>query len=85
MTLVQQFPDISAQIRSKNGTSFRNIRSANVKRSTGYIEDKSVNQYYQGEFRKWHYKFLVIVGAIFGTIYILLLKSFWIYNVITVR
>jgi hypothetical protein len=85
MNLVQQFPDISENLRTKNGMGNRHSRSANSKQSLAYVEDETVVQYYEGEFRKWHFKFLVILAAIFGMIYFLLLKSFWIYNLINIR
>jgi glutaminase len=84
MNLVQQFPDISEKLRSKNEKSYRNFRSANVKQSSGYIEDEAVVQYYEGEFRRCHIKFLSIVVATFAVIYVILLKSSWIYNLISV-
>jgi hypothetical protein len=82
MTLIQQFPDISEKMRSKNQMDYRNNRSANTKRPLGYIENEAVIQYYEGTFRRWHIKFLSIVAVTLGIIYVIILKSFWIYNLI---
>jgi hypothetical protein len=84
MNLVQQFPDISEKMRSKKEMGDRSYRSANAKQSLGYIEDEAVVQYYEGEFRRWHIKFLFIVAATLGVTYVIILKSFWIYNLINV-
>jgi hypothetical protein len=86
MNLVQQFPDISAKIRSKNSMNGKKKHgTANVKQSLGYIEDKTVAQYYEGEFRRWHIKFLFIVAATLGICYLIVLKSSWVYNLIDIR
>ena len=82
MNLIQQFPDISAKIRSKTGVVDKKYRSANAKQSSGYIEHESVAQYYEGEFRRWHIKFLFILTASLGIFWVVLLKSFWFYNLI---
>jgi hypothetical protein len=82
MTLIQQFPDISQTIRSKNKTGDRRYRSANAKKSLGYLESDAVARYYEGEFRRWHVKFLFIVAATLGITCVILLGSFWIYNLI---
>ena len=81
MNLIQQFPDISEERRSKNESGYRNSRTANA-RQVGYMEEAAVVQYYPGEFRRWHIKFILMVAATLGTIYVALLKSSWIYNLI---
>lgn len=85
MNLVQQFPDISQNLRSKNEKGNRSFRAANAKQSLKYIESESVAQYYEGEFRRWHIKFLFLVAVTCGLIYVVLLKSFWIYNLVNLR
>jgi hypothetical protein len=42
MNLVQQFPDISENLRTKNGMGNRHSRSANSKQSLAYVEDETV-------------------------------------------
>jgi hypothetical protein len=83
MTLVQQFPDISEEMRSKNKTNDKNYRSANAKQLLSFSEEKAAAKYYEGEFRRWHIKFVFIVGATLGLISFILLKSFWIYNLLS--
>jgi hypothetical protein len=85
MNLVQQFPDISEKMRSKSKMVGRNSRSANAERSLGCVEADAVVQYYEGEFRRWHIKFLFIVAATLGITYFIILKSFWIYNLLNIR
>jgi hypothetical protein len=80
MNLVHQFPDISETIRSKNKAGSRSYRSANAKKYPGYSEEQAAVKYYDGEFRKWHIKFLFILSATLGIVSLILLKSFWIYN-----
>ena len=82
MNLVRQFPDISEKMRSKNETGGRSSRSANAKQSRGYWEDDAVVKYYEGQFRRWHLQFLFILAATLGVTYIIILNSFWIYNLI---
>jgi hypothetical protein len=48
-----------------------------------YTEEEAVSAYFEGEFRRWHFKLFFIVGAILGTIYFALLKSSWVLNWIT--
>jgi hypothetical protein len=85
MNPVQQFPDISEKIRSKNRIVERNYRSANARRSLAYTEEDALVKYYEGEFRKWHIKFLFILSATIGVVALILLKSFWIYNLFNRR
>ena len=75
MTLIQQFPDISEQLRLKSQMRDRSNRSNNVTQPSGYIEDEAVVQYYEGEFKRWHLKFLFIVAATLGIVCAILLKS----------
>ena len=85
MTLIQQFPDISEMMRSKNERPSSNYKSANARQSLSYLEDEAVAQYYEGEFRRWHIKFLFIVAAVFGLTYVVILKGFEIYNMINIK
>jgi hypothetical protein len=82
MTLIQQFPDISEQLRLKSQIRDRSNRSNNVKQPSVYIEDEAVVQYYEGEFKRWHMKFLFIVAATLGIVCALLLKSAWITSLL---
>jgi hypothetical protein len=82
MNLIQQFPDISEEMRSKNKAGVKIYRSANAKKSLGYTEEEAVVKHYEGEFKKWHIKFLFILSATLGIVSLILLKSFWIYNLL---
>jgi hypothetical protein len=82
MTLAQQFPDISASIRSRNKTEFSSIRSANAIPPVTYTEAEGVVRYYQGEFNRWHLKLFLIVAGTLGIVYYIILKAFWIYNTV---
>jgi hypothetical protein len=85
MTLAQQFPDISAVIRSKKETAFKNSGSANARPPLSYTEAEAVTRYYDGEFKRWHFKFLFILAATIGAVYFIMLMSFWIYNLISIN
>jgi hypothetical protein len=85
MTLAQQFPDISATIRSKNSVGLKSSRSANAMQSLGYTEADAITQYYEGEFRRWHIKFLFITAGAFGIVSFILIKALMIYNLIVVQ
>ena len=80
MNLVQQFPDISEKMRSKDKAGARNYRSENAREYLGDSEEDAVVKHYEAEFRKWHIKFLFILSVTLGIITLILLKSFWIYN-----
>jgi hypothetical protein len=82
MTLAQQFPDISAVIRLKKETACKNSGSANARLPLSYTEAEAVTRYYEGEFKRWHIKFLFIVAAALGAVYLIMLILFWIYNLI---
>jgi hypothetical protein len=83
MNLIQQFPDISQKIRSKIAEGQRNYKTANAKQAMPYSEEEAVSAYYEGEFRRRHFKLFFIVGSILGIIYFALLKGSWILNWIT--
>jgi len=81
MTLIQQFPDISEELRLKSQMRDRSNKSNSAMQPLGYIEDQAVVQYYEGTFKRKHLKILVIVAVSLGIISALLLKSTWIANV----
>jgi hypothetical protein len=85
MTLAQQFPDISAVIRSKKEATFKNSGSVNARQSLRYTEAEAVTRYYEGEFKRWHVKFLFIVAAALGAVYLIMFMFFWVYNLISIR
>jgi hypothetical protein len=80
MNLIKQFPDISEKMRAKTRMEQRVYRVANAMQPLTYIEDKAVAKYYEGEFRRWHFKLFFIMAASVGGIYFALLKSPWILN-----
>jgi hypothetical protein len=84
MTLAQQFPDISAALRSKKDAAFKNSGSANARPSLRYTEAEAVTRHYEGEFKRWHFKFLFIIAAALGVVYLIMLMLFWIYNLISI-
>jgi hypothetical protein len=62
MTLLQQFPDVSMQMRRLN--------QKNTQKKTGSQKEHNDNEndngkeftlYYDNEFRKWHYKLALII------------------------
>jgi hypothetical protein len=75
MNLIKQFPDISEKMRAKTRIDQRIYRTANAVRPLTYMEDKAVVEFYDGEFRKWHFKLFFIVAASIGVIYFTLLKT----------
>lgn len=84
MTLAQQFPDISAAIRSKKEAVSKKPESTNGLPSFGNTEADAVARYYEGEFRRWHLKFLFIVAGTIGLFCLILVKLSWVYNLITI-
>ena len=82
MNLIQQFPDISGKIRARIKINNRNYKAVNPVQPLSYIENEVVSKYYEGEFRRWHLKFLFIIAFTLGILYFTLLKSAWIFNLI---
>jgi hypothetical protein len=80
MNLIKQFPDISEKMRAKIRMEQRVYRVTNAMQPLTYIEDKAVVKYYEGEFKRWHFKLFFIVAASIGGVYFVLLKSSWILN-----
>ena len=83
MTLVQQFPDISEAMRLKRQMRNKDYSSLKLELPLGYVEDEEVVKFYEGEFKRWHIKLLLIVAATLALLFTVSLKIFWIYNSIT--
>jgi hypothetical protein len=85
MNLIDQFPDVSEKMRANIRMSRKNYASANAIQPLSYSEGEAVSRYYEGEFRRWHFKLLFIVAASVGIVYLALLNGAWIFNLIAAR
>jgi hypothetical protein len=56
MNLLQQFPDTT----SKSKRTFNNRRREKARAERGY-DSKRLELFYDNEFRKWHYKLVLII------------------------
>jgi hypothetical protein len=76
MTLKQQFPDISANMRAKLRLVQRNDRKENTS-SPGphYYSNKPVTTFYDNEFRKLHIRLLLIFAGGMAMVYCMLLNA----------
>ena len=83
MNLILQFPDISEQMRSKTKRNQRNFKAVNANHPMPYSEDETITKYYEGEFRRWHFKLLFIIAASLGIVWFSVLNSAWIFNAVT--
>lgn len=79
MNLIEQFPDVSLQMRArvKRNRAVNSISNATVQ---PYDIDKALAKYYQGEFRKWHFKLALIVGGILVILFSLILNAPGFFN-----
>jgi hypothetical protein len=60
MTLLQQFPDVSAQMRRLNQKNTQK-KIGSQKEYYDNDNDKALDLYYDNEFRKWHNKLALII------------------------
>ena len=61
MTLIQQFPDVSMQMRQLNQKN----RLKKIGSQKGHFDNgKALGLYYDNEFRKWHIKLALIIAFI---------------------
>jgi hypothetical protein len=67
MNLVQQFPDVSLQMRNKLKARQRNMEIAIKQVATD--SEKALAKYYRDEFRRWHFKLGLIILACTAGIY----------------
>jgi hypothetical protein len=79
MNLIKQFPDITEKMRLKIKTTQKSYKAANAAQPI-YLEDEAVVKFYEGEFKRWHFKLFFIVGAILAILYYGLLQSASIFN-----
>ena len=63
MTLIEQFPDVSMQIRRLNQKKTQKKIGSQKEHYDNDI-DKELDLYYDNEFRKWHNKLALIIGFI---------------------
>jgi hypothetical protein len=76
MTLKQQFPDISANMRAKLRLTQRNERKENpTSLQPHYNSNKPVTTFHQHEFRKLHITLLLIFTGGMAMVYCLLLNA----------
>ncbi len=79
MDLIRQFPDISTSVREK--ARINRARKATTPSVTHKIE-KTRAQMHEHEFRKWHVKLLFMMIIILTGIYLLVLNSPWMFNLV---
>jgi hypothetical protein len=82
MNLIKQFPDITEKMRSKIKVTQKNYKTAYAAQVI-YVEDEAVVKFYEGEFRRWHFKLFFIVGSILAILYFGLLQSASVFNWVT--
>ena len=81
MSLITQFPDISPKIREK--TRMKRSRKAISYRPSALDPiEKTTAQMYERQFRKWHLQLFFTMIIILTIIYLILLNSPWMFNLI---
>ena len=74
MDLIQQFPDISMEIRNKLRLS-QKVRPGQKLIAQPLLQtDKMLAAYYDKEFRKWHYKLAFIILFCVAGLYALVIN-----------
>ena len=72
MTLIQQFPDVSMQIRQLNQKKTqKKVGSRKDHNASGNC--KELDLYYDNEFRKWHIKLALIIVFIITSLLVALI------------
>jgi hypothetical protein len=79
MTLIEQFPDVSTLIRKKKKVEVK-YKAAEVFKDLELNSTKADQDFYDREFRIWHYKLLVFLGLLFSTLFYLILNGRSILN-----
>jgi hypothetical protein len=69
MTLSQQFPDFSVITTNERTLRKQLFRSTNEKSKAVANKLDADTKYYENEFRKWHYKLLLIISLILTGLY----------------
>lgn len=83
MNLIKQFPDITEKMRAKIKVTQKNYKTANAIQPVILIEDEAVVKFYEGKFKRWHFKLFFIIGSILAILYYGLLQSASFFNWIT--
>jgi hypothetical protein len=82
MNLIQQFPDVSKKMREKLKLSKKDYSAIE---DGPYYQSNVLAKYYDREFRKWHFKMLLILATLFGSIYMIVMHSPQIFKWIMSR
>ncbi len=68
MNLIQQFPDVSMQMRIQSRSNQKKLRKEK-QASQVNASDNTLTMFYENEFRKWHYKLLLIIVFVITSLY----------------
>lgn len=74
MNLIEQFPDISVTMRAKYKLQQKNYNAATANAEIPFNKDKAMADFYSNEFRNWHFKLVLIITTLLGSIYALTLN-----------
>jgi hypothetical protein len=79
MTLIEQFPDVSMQIREKRKLDSQN-KIGDLLKHFEYNPVTYDQKFYDKEFRIWHFKVLAFLGLSCTALFYLLLNGKIIFN-----
>jgi hypothetical protein len=86
MDLITQFPDISMKIRERARIKQTDKIAKPARPVVTYSIDQTRAQMHDREFRRWHLKLFILMIITLVGVYLMVLNSPWMFNLInTVR
>jgi hypothetical protein len=79
MNLIEQFPDVSAEIRNKIKMRQKNYRKETFVKPVKHHTDNALADFHHKEFKKLHLAVFVIISVLIGGTYLILLNSPWLF------
>ena len=79
MNLVQQFPDVSMNMRHKFKSHRKNSLMRDLNLQKNQDQDKVMTKFYKDEFRKWHIKLILIIVFTVASLSIIILNVPWFF------
>jgi hypothetical protein len=67
-------------MRAKSKMQQKNYHSATANAELPFDMDKAMANFYDKEFRRWHFKLIMIITSLFGSIYLIALNFSSLFN-----
>ena len=79
MNLIEQFPDVSMEIRNKIKMRRKNYSKEIFVNPVRHRSENALADFHHKEFRKLHVTVFVIISVLIGGTYLILLNSPWLF------